>query len=126
MVHRTAESRQRLWVVPGPLVIWGSHFMLSYITAALWCGRAAGRLGTLGPARTAIAVYTACALLAILAIAWIAYRAHSLGDESPPHDADSPADRHRFIGFASLLISGLSAVGVIYSAMTIVFIETCQ
>ena len=42
---QTAERRQRLWIVPGPLVVWATHFMLCYITAALWCGRVAGRLG---------------------------------------------------------------------------------
>jgi hypothetical protein len=121
-----AESRQRLWIVPGPLVIWAGHFMLSYITAAMWCGRIAGRLGSLDAARLAIAVYSAVALLAILWIAWLGYRAQALGDASPPHDADSAEDRHRFLGYASLLISGLSAVAVIYTAMAAFFIETCQ
>ena len=123
---RTAESRQRLWIVPGPLVVWSLHFMLCYITAAIWCGRVAGRLGALGGARTAIAVYTVVALLAILGIAWLGYRAQALGDTHPPHDADSAADRHRFLGYATLLIAGLSTVAVIYSAMAAVFIRTCQ
>lgn len=123
---RTAESRQRLWIVPGPLVVWGVHFMLCYITAAIWCGRVAGRLGPLGAARTAIAVYTVAALLAILGIAWLGYRAQALGDARPPHDADSAADRHRFLGFAALLIAGLSAVAVLYSGMAALFISTCQ
>ena len=33
---------------------------------------------------------------------------------------------HRFLGFATLLLSALSAVGVIYVALTLIFIETCQ
>ena len=122
----TAERRQRLWIVPGPLVVWATHFMLCYITAALWCGRVAGRLGPLGSARTAIGLYTGVALLAIAVIGWLGYRAHALGREELPHDADSPEDRHRFLGFAALLIAGLSIVAVLYSGMTAVFIETCQ
>jgi hypothetical protein len=125
-MDRLAESRQPLWIVPGPLVIWAAHFMCCYITAALWCGRVAGRLGALGSARATIAVLTAVALIAILIIASLGYRAHSLGAADDPHDADSPEDRHRFVGYAALLIAGLSAVAVVYSAMPIVFIGTCQ
>jgi hypothetical protein len=125
-MSRVAESRQRLWIVPGPLVVWAAHFMLCYITAALWCGRVAGRLGPLGTARLAIVAYTIAALVMVMAIGWLGYRAHTLGSGEPPHDADSPEDRHRFLGFASLLISGLSAVAIAYSAMTVVFIESCQ
>ena len=125
-MDRTAEARQRLWIVPGPLVIWAIHFMLCYITVALWCGRVAGRLGPLSTARTAIAVYTVVALAAILTIAWIGYRAQARGGGAPPHDADSPEDRHRFLGYAALLIAGLSTVAVLYSAMAALFIGTCQ
>lgn len=126
MASRTAEARQRLWIVPGPLVIWAVHFMLCYITAALWCGMVAQRVGPLGTARTAIVVYTVVALAGIGFIAALGYRAHRLGDGEPPHDADSPEDRHRFLGYAALLIAGLSSVAVIYAAMAAYFIETCQ
>jgi hypothetical protein len=125
-LNRVAESRQRLWIVPGPLVIWATHFMLCYITAALWCGKIVGPPGPLGSARVAIAVYTAVALAGILVIGWMGHRAHALGAADAPHDADSPEDRHRFVGYAALLIAGLSSVAVIYSAMAAVFIETCQ
>ena len=121
------ESRQPLWIIPGPLVIWATHFMLSYVTAALWCGKVGGGpLAPLGWARVAIGAYTVIALTAILVIGWMAYRAQAFGDSAAPHDADSPADRHRFVGYAALLIAGLSAVSVIYSAMAAVFVETCQ
>jgi hypothetical protein len=122
---QAAESRQRVWIVPGPLVVWAAHFMLCYITAALWCGMVVDRLGTLGLARVLIAIYTVAALAAIGGIAWLGRQAYQVGDEGPPHDADSPEDRHRFLGFATLLIAGLSTVGVIYSAMAAVFVETC-
>jgi hypothetical protein len=125
-MSRVAETRQRLWIVPGPLVVWATHFMLCYITAALWCGRVAGRLGPLGTAQIAIVAYTIAALAMVAGIAWLGYRAHRLAPGEPPHDADSPEDRHRFLGFASLLISGLSGVAIVYAAMTVVFIESCE
>jgi hypothetical protein len=124
-MSRTAESRQPLWIVPGSLVVWGLHFMLSYVTAAVWCGKLAGRLAPLATAQTAIAVYTTAALMAIGAIGWMGYKAHATGEGEPPHDADSPADRHRFIGFAALLIAGLSAIAVLFTALSSMLVETC-
>jgi hypothetical protein len=123
---RVAERHQRLWPIPAGPVVWGAHFMLCYITAAIWCAKAADVQAPLTPVRTAIAVYTLVALAAIAWIGWIGYRAHSLGGEAPPHDADSPQDRHRFIGFATLLLAGLSFVSTIYSALVAVFLSTCE
>lgn len=128
----TAESRQRLWIVPASPVIWALHFMACYITAALWCGVVVGREGPLSSARVAIGVYTVIALAGIAVVGWLGWRAHRIpaggvdGAGEPPHDADTPEDRHRFLGFATVLLSGLSAVATIYSALAAVFIETCQ
>jgi hypothetical protein len=123
---RTAESRQRLWIVPAPLVVWAAHFLLCYVTAALWCGMVAGRLGPLGLARTAIFLYTVAALLAIGTIGWLGYRAHAVHARGAAHQADSPEARHGFLGFATMLIAGLSTVAVIYTAMAAIFIGGCQ
>jgi hypothetical protein len=106
--------------------IWATHFLLSYITGAVWCGMIAGPYGTLLPARLAIAVYTAVALAGIGVFGVIGYRRHRLHREEPPHDADTPEDRHRFIGFATFLLSAMSAVAVIYAALAAVFIAGCQ
>ena len=123
---RTSESRQRLWIVAASPAIWSVHFLACYITAAIWCGVVAGRDAPLSSARLAIAIYTAIALAAIGAVGWMGFRAQRLGSETPPHDADSPEDRHRFLGLATVLLSGLSAVATIYSALAAVFIETCE
>jgi hypothetical protein len=124
-VGRAAERHESLWMLAASPAVWGAHFMLCYVTAAVWCAKAPGPLAPLQTVRVAVGVFTAVALLAILAIGWIGYRAHSLGGESTPHDADTPEDRHRFVGFATLLLSGLSALAVLYAAMVAVFIETC-
>ena len=121
----TAESRQAVWIIPGPLVIWATHFMLCYVTASLWCGRVGGNPATLSSARIAIAIYTAVALALVAVIGWKGYRAHRAG-ATAPHDADSSEDRHRFIGFAALLIAALSTVAIIYSSLAAVFIRTCE
>lgn len=103
--------------------IWAAHFLLSYITAAIWCAKTGAPLD---PVRVAIAVYTAIALAGIGFAGWRGLRRHKLGTATVPHDFDTPEDRHRFIGFATLLLSGLSAVATIYVALVAVFIETCH
>lgn len=120
------EKKESLWLLTLSPAIWSAHFLLCYITAAVWCAKVAGIGGPLGGARTAIAVYTAVALAGIGFVGWIGFRRHSYGDAETPHDFDSPEDRHRFLGFATLLLSALSAVGTVYSALPAVFIGTCH
>lgn len=120
------EKRESLWMLTISPVIWSLHFLLSYITAAVWCEKMAGRDGSLWDVRVAIAVYTLVALIGIGITGWIGFRRHSFGDAETPHDFDSPEDRHRFLGFATLLLSALSAVATVYVALAAVFIETCR
>jgi hypothetical protein len=126
MDTRVAERHESIWVLTVSPTIWALHFGLCYITAAVWCAKAQTALAPLGAIRTAVVVYTILALGGILLTGWIGYRAHSYGAGSAPHDDDTPEDRHRFMGFATLLLSGLSAVAVIYAALVVVFVETCQ
>ena len=121
-----SEERQSLWLIAASPMIWAGHFLASYLTVALWCAKVAGRDGVLGASRTAIVVYTVLALLGIGLTTWRGYQKHTFGRAAVPHDFDTPQDRHRFIGFATLLLSVLSAVGVLFVALTIIFIDTCQ
>jgi hypothetical protein len=120
------EKRESLWMLTISPVIWSLHFLLSYVTAAIWCEKLAGRDGSLWDVRVAIAVFTVVALIGIGITGWIGFRRHSYGDAETPHDFDSPEDRHRFLGFATLLLSALSAVATLYVALAAVFIETCR
>lgn len=125
-MSRVAEQNETLWILAASPAIWAAHFMLCYVTAAIWCGMVAGPEGSLWTVRLAIAGYTIVALAAIGAIGFVGFRRHRLGTATPPHDADTPEDRHRFIGFSTLLLSGMSAVAVFYAALAAVFIEGCQ
>lgn len=124
--HVTHESNQTLWLLVASPTIWSAHFLLSYLTVAIWCAKYAGASGALGGARIAIAIYTVVALAGIGWVGWIGVVRHSYEGGAPPHDFDSPADRHRFLGFATLLLSGLSAVATIFVAMAAYFIESCD
>ncbi len=105
--------------------VWAVHFLLSYITASIWCAKAADPNGSFWYVLAAIAVYTGIALAAIGIIGREGYRRHSLRGGEIPHDYDSPEDRHRFIGFSTLLLSALSAVAVVYAAFVVLFFRNC-
>ena len=126
------EERESLWLLIASPVLWAAHFLLSYCTAAIWCAKVAGPDGSLTGARIAIAAYTAIALVGIGINGWSGLRRHHHeGGEpprggEPPHDADSPEDRHRFLGFATLLLSALSAVAVVFEALPAVFLGDCR
>lgn len=120
------ESNQSLLLLAASPAIWTVHFLLSYMTAAVWCSKFVGPDGSVRDVRLAIAVYTLLALFGISIIGWSGYRRHSYGSETVPHDFDSPADRHRFLGFSTLLLSALSAVATIYVALVAVFIRSCD
>jgi hypothetical protein len=119
------ESKENLWLLPASPAIWAAHFLTSYATAALWCGKLAGAGDSLTPVRAVLALYTLVALAAIAVVGWRGYLRHRYGDAPPPHDDDSAEDRHRFIGFSTLLLSGLSIVAILYTSLAAVFFRSC-
>jgi hypothetical protein len=125
LVH-LPEKHESLWIVTVAPAIWSVHFLASYITVAIWCEKVAGRDGSLFGARVAIAVYTVIALIGIAITGYIAYRRHRTVEGERPHDSDTPEDRHLFLGFATLLLSGLSAVAVVFDALPAVLIGSCR
>lgn len=118
------ERHESLWRLALPPLLWLAHFLASYFTGALWCGRFGD--GSLATPRLAIAGYTVAALVGITLVGGRALRRHLLGGQPPPHDEDSAADRTRFLGQATLLLSGLSAVAVLFGALVAVFIPECD
>jgi hypothetical protein len=120
------ERRASLWLLTAGPTVWALHFLACYVTAAIWCAKAGSAGATLGDARTALWAYTAVALVAITWFGARGLRGHRLGDATLPHDDDTPGDRHRFLGFATLLLCGLSFVAVVYVALAVAVIGTCR
>ena len=125
-MSQTSEKHQSLWLLTASPTVWAVHFLLSYCTAAVWCARIVGPGGSLAVVRVAIVVYTTLALVGIGIVGWTGYRRHSFGSAELPHDADAPEDRHRFLGFATVLLSALSAVAVLYAGSVVLFFGMCD
>lgn len=124
--ERFPERSESLWMLTVGPAIWSVHLLLSYGTAAVYCAKLAGGEGPLGPVRWAVALYTVLALVGIAGSGMHGYRQHTFGSATVPHDFATAADRHRFLGFATLLLSGLSAVAIAYVAMPVLFIGSCR
>ncbi|MFG3452219.1 hypothetical protein [Stutzerimonas stutzeri] len=119
------QVRDTLWLITFSPTIWAVHFLLCYVATAVWCAKVAGRSGELGDFRLAIGVLTLVALAGIALTGWRGWRKHSFGHATAPHDFDTPADRHRFLGFSTLLLSGLSFVATLFVALSVVIIGSC-
>ena len=121
-----AEKHESLWLIAVSPTIWAGHFLLSYITAAVWCAKYSPDDGSLGPVRYAILAYTAAALIGIGWNGRSGLKRHRRGTESAPHDYDTAGDRHGFLGYATVLLSALSAVAVLFAALVVVFFRDCR
>ncbi len=122
----TRERRQKLWRITISPSIWALHFLVCYVTAAIWCEKIASRIGHLGGLRLVIAGLTAAALLGIAFNGWDGWRRHSLGGGGVPHDDDHPLDRHRFLGYTTFLLAALSAVATVFTALVALFFQDCR
>lgn len=121
-----SEKNQSLLLLAASPILWAAHFLLCYITASIWCAKVAGPAGSIQPVRITILVYTVLALAGIATIGRVGYCRQAFGNAHLPHDEDTPEDRHRFLGYATLLLSLLSAVAVIFAALVVVFFGDCH
>ena len=122
------ESQESVWFLIISPTIWSVHFLATYLTAAIWCAKLRDSAASFSNVRITIGVYTLIALISIAAVAWLGYRRHAARPLplDVTHHADTEHDRHGFLGFATLLLSALSAVATIFVALAAVFIGNCD
>ncbi|WP_438480211.1 hypothetical protein [Oleiharenicola lentus] len=125
-MKRFAEKNESLWLLVASPLIWATHFMASYLTAAIWCAKFSTHDGSLSPVRSAIAAYTVIALAGIAWNAWSGWKHQRRLPPSGEQDADTPEGRHRFIGFATTLLAGISAIAVGFATFVIIFFKDCR
>ena len=120
IVPKEIESLWTLFTAP---VVWAFHFLACYVMAAIWCAKS-GNTGFI-PVQLGIAGVTLLALALIVLSAWLAWRQWGFGKHGTPHDDPTAHDRSLFQGFATLLLSGLSFIAVLYVALPFIFIDGC-
>ncbi len=113
-------------MVASPLV-WVAHFLVCYIVVALACAfgfgtEAGGGWGTVG---IVLVMVSAGAVLIIAGLTFLAYRRwRQSGGSEPPHDHRQ--ERHQFMSVAGLLLSVLSGIGIVYTAIPLLILPLCQ
>lgn len=122
LLPRQVETLWTLFTAP---VVWALHFLACYIGAAIFCEKP-GILGNdFDNLRIAIGVVTVFSLGMIALSAVLAWRQWGFGSGDPPHDDPTRKDRLLFQGYATLLLSGISFVAVVFTALPALFITEC-
>jgi hypothetical protein len=113
-----------LWVpLLGP-IIWSSHFTVSYIWAAMACGRFAARAA--GSLDTALIVMTVIALvpIGVLFVRGLRQLDYRLPDQ--PNDDGTPEDRSRFMAYMTILLAGMSGIATLFVGVAAFSMGGCQ
>lgn len=125
MWHLLPRQLESMWTLFTAPVVWAVHFLVCYVAAAIFCEKPAFLGGDFGNLRLAIGLFTLLCLAMILLSAALAWRQWGFGTGDPPHDDPTRRDRLLFQGYATLLLSGLSFVAVVFTALPAVFITEC-
>lgn len=120
------RANPNLWTLITPPAVWALHFLVSYVVAAVYCAKAGDFTAPLAPVQLVVGAVTAGAVAVIGTATWQALRHWGLGVSGPPHDEDTPEERDRFLGFATLLLCGVSFVGVVFVALPAALIGDCR
>ena len=110
-----------LWTLIVPPAIWAGHFLMAYLWAAISCAKA----GTFATFPTLFVIGTLVALGLISLSGWVAWKQTRRPGDSAPHQDSTDIDRLRFLAKSTLLLAGLSFVGVLFTALPVVFLRNC-
>jgi hypothetical protein len=123
-MKRNARRSYDLWMLAAGPLAWCAHFLISYVTAAVHCARNADT--ALADVRVVIAIATFVALGVIASVGLWGLKHHRHSIDGLPHDEDTWQARQSFLGFATLLLCGLSAVAVLFVALPALFFGDCR
>lgn len=113
MQNSTEEKTLPLISLAGAPLVWAAHFVLIYSVAGTLCQKLPAGDAILA-SQWVIAVATGLALAAIAWVAW--HSAMRLGG----------GVNGRFMARVTLMLAGLSALAVIFSALPAIFAASCQ
>ena len=108
--------------------IWAFHFVICYGATAVWCEKltASGEVGTL---RFWLIVVTLVALAGITlcgVMGWRGWTHGGYGEDGHNPGIDDDESRSRFLSHATVLLSVVSFIGVIYVILPVLLIGTCS
>jgi hypothetical protein len=119
-----SHAPDRLWVPLISPIIWSSHFTISYIWAAMACGRFASKAA--GTLDVALMVMTAAALAAIGVFFLRAFRQLNYQLPDRPNDDGTMEDRNRFMSYTTMLLSGMSWIATLFVGVAAIAMGGCQ
>ncbi len=116
------ERARNLWTLTFSPVVWATHFLVVYCTTAVICAKGGDPLA----ARWVIAAASALALVLIGIVGLRSWRQWDyLDDHHHVHGGATHEDRREFLGHAGVLLSIVSAIGVVYVSLPAAFIASC-
>ncbi|WP_279482857.1 hypothetical protein [Aureimonas sp. SK2] len=119
-------TRDSLITMIATPTVWALHFLFCYVTAAVVCAPNTDIFRPIGGERVAIAVATALSLLFCWFAGFRAWREWRQAGGKPPHDQPTDHDRERQMELASALLSGLSFLAIIFTALPALFLVDCR
>ena len=121
-LERVHSLRVTLWTLIVPPSVWAVHFLFSYLWAAVSCAK----IGHWARFPTVFAIGTIVALVVILLAGLIAWQQSRTPGDPPPHSEGTDIDRLRFLAFSTLLLSALSFVAVLFTALPVLMLGDCR
>jgi len=118
------HAPDRLWVPLISPIIWSTHFTISYIWAAMACGRFASPAGR--SLERALIVMTVIALVAIGVFFLRAFRQLNYRLPDQPNDDGTPEDRSRFMSHTTMLLAGMSWIATLFVGVAATAMGGCQ
>ena len=119
-----SHAPDRLWVPLVSPIIWSSHFTISYIWAAMACGRFAPQAA--GSLEAALIALTVIALVAIGVFFLRSLRQLNYQLPDQPNDDGTPEDRNRFMAYTTLLLAGMSWIATLFVGVAATAMGGCQ
>lgn len=119
-------TRDSLVTMIAAPTVWALHFLLSYVWVASACAPNEDIFKSIAPARIGVAVATALGLLFCFLAGFRAWREWREAGGKPPHDQPTEHDRERQMELASVLLSGLSFLAIVFTALPVLLVADCR
>lgn len=122
---RRGTSDSLITMIATPTV-WALHFLFCYIWVATACAPNENIFESILPARIGVAVATVLGLAFCFFAGLRAWREWREQGGEPPHDKPTEGERERLMEFASFMLSSLSFVAIVFTALPALLIADCR